>query len=228
MQHNQSQGRPTILLVPIQSFNAYRENPRLVLDRARPCPRCLRELSRHDSYLRWVFLKGERFRIPVFRLRCRPCHLTVSLLPDLLVPYHRYAAEVMEEALDHHLTTGRSCRETAIAVAQPELPQDQSRTDALLSVSLKPSHQRVHAWTTRLHAMALAHAVAWLAWLLILKPETDLLHHLALPHASSAALLVHMVAALSEGGGWMAPLNRFVLHVGGQVPWRAPPLPQST
>lgn len=81
-----------ILPVPTESFNSYRDNPCQVLQVERRCPECkTRSLSRHGSYARWVYFLQERQQIQVFRLRCRPCRLTVSLLPEFLLPNVRYA-----------------------------------------------------------------------------------------------------------------------------------------
>lgn len=224
----------TILLVPTPSLNSYRANPYQALVSDHSCPRCRRRLSRHGSACRWVYQPDGRFQIIVFRLRCRPCRLTATLLPEGLIPYHRYAADVVGAAVTRSLSPGGSCRRVAVSLSAPLLPADQSITDALLSVSLKPSYQRIHAWVTRIKALAPTYTIALSAWVLRLKPESDLLPHLAvpletmLPSLRPVALLVHLLAVIGTPGDWLPILNRFVLSILGQIPWRPPPLPQSS
>lgn len=225
----------TILLVPIPSFNAYRSDPRSVLDSEWRCPCChTRHLTCHGSSLRWVYTVTERFQIIVFRLRCRPCRLTVTLLPETLIPYHRYAAETVEAAITRSLALDGSCRQVAVTLSDPSLPADQSITDALLSLSLRPSYQRIHAWGRRIISLAPTYTVALSAWVLRLRPASDLLPNLALPlHAVPPArkpivLLLHLLAVIAPHAAWVPTLNRFVLRIAGQIPWRAPPLPQSS
>jgi hypothetical protein len=206
-----------------------------VLASERHCPRCqTRRLTCHGSSLRWVYTVAERFQIIVFRLRCRPCRLTATLLPETLIPYHRYAADVVEIAVTRSLAPDGSCRQVAVSLSAPDLPADQSVTDALLSVSLRPSYQRIHAWTRRITALAQSYTTALAAWVLRLRPESDLLPNLAVPlHAvpparKAVALLVHLLAVIAPHAAWVPTLNRFVLHITGQIPWRAPPLPRSS
>ncbi|MBC7543299.1 MAG: hypothetical protein H7338_11265 [Candidatus Sericytochromatia bacterium] len=201
------------------------------------CPKCHdRPLTRHSSGLRWVYTIAERFQIVVFRLRCRPCRLTATLLPETLVPYHRYAAVIIEAAVTRSLTAGSSCRRVAIALVAPDLPADQNQTDALLSVSLKPSYQRIHAWLDRITDLAPDYTTALVTWVLRLKPESPLLPHLSVPldavppALKPVALLVHLLAVVGESADWLPTLNRFVLRIAGMIPWRRPPpgLPQSS
>jgi hypothetical protein len=205
-----------------------------VLDSERRCPHCQRRLTQHDSAFRWVYTPAERFQIVVFRLRCRPCRLTATLLPETLIPYHRYAADVVETAVTHSLAADGSCRRVAITLSAPALPVDQSITDALLSVSLKPSYQRIHAWIRRITDLAPPYTIALSAWALRLQPASDLPAQLSVsldalpPKRKSVALLVHLLAVIAPKSAWLPTLNRFVLRITGRIPWRAPPLPQSS
>lgn len=224
----------TILLVPVTNLNSYRANPHQALETDHCCPHCRRRLTRHDSSLRWVYRPNERFQIVVFRLRCRSCRLTATLLPEGLIPYHRYAADIVEAAVTSRLAADGSCRRVAVMLCAPALPADQSFTDALLSVSLRPSYQRIHAWTRRISALAPSYTTALSAWALRLRPESDLLPNLAVPlHGvpparRSVALLVHLLAVITPKAPWVPTLNRFVLRIAGRIPWRAPPLPRSS
>lgn len=201
-----------------------------------PCPACPdRRLTRHSSALRWVYTITERFQIVVFRLRCRPCRLTGTLLPEGLIPYHRYAADIVEATTTAVVTTPSSCRSVAVAVAGITLPDDQSPTDALLSVSLTPSYQRVHAWTRRLNDLAPGYAKGLLAWTMRLAPDANMMHHLGVPQSQipkpalrAAFLLIQLTFTLTKANQWIPTLNRFVLRVVHAIPWRAPPSPHLT
>ncbi len=228
---NKKPGPVTILPVPISSLNAYRANPLQAFESGHSCPHCQRQLARHDSALRWVYRPDERFQILVCRLRCRPCRLTPTLLPEGLIPYHCYAANVVEAAVTHSLVADGSCRQVALSLSAVRLPADQSVTDALLSVSLKPSYQRIHAWISRITTLAPTYAIALSAWVLRLQPESDLPAHLAVsldavPLARRpVALLVHLLAVIAPHRAWLPTLSRFVLRIVGQIPWRPPPQP---
>jgi len=208
-----------------------------VLVAERRCPLCQdRRLTSHSSSLRWVYTPAERFQIVVFRLRCRPCRLTATLLPETLVPYYRYAAVIIKAAVISSLPVGGSCRRVAVSLSQPQLPADQSITDALLSVSLKPSYQRIHAWLSRITDLAPDYTTALVTWALRLQPESPLLPHLSVsldavrPLLKPVALLAHLLEVVGESADWLPTLNRFVLYIVGQIPWRRPPpsLPQSS
>jgi hypothetical protein len=147
-----------ILSFTVHSLQSYIENPSVVLDTLRQCPSCkIRSLSRHGAYSRRVYTSEKPERITIYRLRCRPCGLTVSLLPDVLRPYGRYALELIESALDAVLE-GASCRAAAVAVAisNAQLLPDASVTDALIWLRTKPNYQRIHAWLGRLTRTAAA------------------------------------------------------------------------
>lgn len=237
-----------ILLVSALSFKAYRENPRQQVAGERPCPRCeVRVLTQHDSYLRWVYFDGERYQIPLFRLRCRPCLLTCTLLPDFLIPYFRYSAAIVGDAVGAYFSTSLSYRSVAVATSGTTLPPGISVTDALLSIATRPSYQRVFAWVARLGHLGESYAAALLAWCLRARGDHDALHALAADvepvrtkgvtaekqNQLRSAVITRLIASrLPVDGldhpGWIAVLGRFVARILGQIPWRAPPLPHSS
>jgi hypothetical protein len=123
-----------ILLVSIPCFNSYRENPSQILLEERVCPVCtIRRLARHSAYLRWVFELTECWQIQLFRLRCRPCHVTFTLLPDLLIPYRRYLAPIVEKAVGDYVSTGASCRGLAVALSGTVVPVGEKSLEPYLA-----------------------------------------------------------------------------------------------
>lgn len=63
------------------------------------CEDCGRHLHKHGRYYRAVTTKREVIRIPIYRQYCPDCGKTLSLLPDFLVPWARYATWVREAAM---------------------------------------------------------------------------------------------------------------------------------
>lgn len=114
-------------------------------------------------------------------MQCSACSVTITLLPDFLVPGFRYVAEVIQQALTGYLTTDASCRDLAIKIAGGVLQDMDSVTDALLFVQLKPSYQRIHAWVKHFAERAASLAQDLTTWLLRLRPDSHLMHLLATP-----------------------------------------------
>lgn len=238
-----------ILSIPVESFNAYRDDPRQVLEPRRRCPRCeTRGLSHHGHYGRWVYYPSERVRISLFRLRCRPCGLTLTLLPDCLVPYGRYALSIIETALGAYLDTPKSYRAVALAITGVEVGTDVSATDALLWTRLTPAFQRIHAWIDRLCSTASRDVQEITAWLLRRVPTTlaaDLLtvpsttlsakspHPLKRKAIEAARLVPRLFTLVPQldplHRGWGRAWSRFASSVLHRCPWRGPPArePQS-
>lgn len=169
-----------ILPVFVPDLKSYRDSPSNFLDRSQLCPSCgASGLESHGSRLRWIFTATERLQIPVFRLRCARCGTTVTLLPDLVLPRIRYCADIVQEAVTAYLTTADSYRRIAVRLAGVALPDDQSATDALLTLHPRPSYQRIHAWIQRLAEQAARLSQDLTTWLLRLRPDSHLLHLLA-------------------------------------------------
>ena len=234
-----------IILVPGLTFKAYLENPSVILLENGLCPRCaIRPLTKHDAYLRWVYTFEARVQIQLFRRRCRPCRLTVTLLPDFLIPYFRYLGEIVASAVESYLSTALSYRRVAVSMSSVVLPLGMSVTDALLSIPTQPSYQRVFAWVERLCCLGQSYASSVLAWILRLSPDPPVRHALADQNDQTltkairepkqkglrcAAILRRIASLIStiepSQDAWLPLLNRFVSRILGQIPWRAPPLP---
>lgn len=237
-----------IILVSISSIKAYRENPRQVLSEVRTCPHCLTcRLTRHSKYLRWVIAGHDKFQITLFRLRCRPCNLTFTLLPDFLIPYFRYLGEIIAETTGTYLSEKRSYRGIAADKAGLCPLPGTSITDELVSTPTFPSYQRIFAWVKRLGQLGESYGSSLLSWLLRNQANHEVFHDLAadtrvaeskglspekrqqLRNAALTRLLACRVALDSTPrSSWIVVLARFVSRILGRIPWRAPPLPQST
>lgn len=63
------------------------------------CDDCGRLLHKHGRYWRGVVTKHEVILIPIYRWYCPACNKTISLLPEFLIPWARYATWVREAAL---------------------------------------------------------------------------------------------------------------------------------
>lgn len=242
--------RPTVILAfHTESLKSYLENPYLVLEIERPCPVCMtRSLSRHGHVERWAYEAGEvRHLLRVFRMRCRPCGLTVTLLPDFLLPFTRYVATVVEAAATLYLTGAGSCRAVALAITgtavSDEVLRLSSLTDAVEDLALKPSFQRIHAWVARLAEQAVTDVQAAAAWATTRVPTSTVVDHQTVPldppavgptrnaakraGLDAARMLVRIFAAVPELNpartGWLAAWLRFVAVVRRRTPWRGPP-----
>lgn len=225
-----------ILLVPTDSFNSYRDNPRQVLQIERTCPGCkIRSLSRHGSYSRWVYFLQEREQVPVFRLRCRPCRLTVTLLPEFLLPHTRYALGIVEAAIDAYLG-GTSCRDAAVVLSGVDLPSGPSVTDALTWLKVKPSYQRVHAWIAAVTTTSATGVQAAAAWLVRHKPDALSVDVLTTPgelgpshdkRITGLRLLVRLFSTDMDLNprrvGWFTAWHRFATLILPRLSNRPPP-----
>ena len=236
-----------ILPVHVPSFQSYFENPRLVLENAYVCPCCMtRSLSRHGGVWRWVYFVDFRERVRIFRLRCRPCGITATLLPDFLVPHRRYAAPVVEAGKGMYLDGAGSCREVAMAITGKTVPEalaPASRTDAIEMLDLKPGYQRIHAWVSALATTAVADVQAAVAWVTTRVPTSLVVDAQTAPldppstgrtrdagkraGLDASRVLVRIFSCVPElnpaGTGWLAASQRFAAVVLKRGPWIGPP-----
>ena len=233
-----------ILTAFVDSFKSYVENPIQVIQVDRPCPRCeTRLLTRHGSVLRWVYdIGGVRDQITVFRLRCRPCSLTATLLPSFLLPGIRYVLAIVQDAVNAYLDGVGSYRTVAIMVTGVVLPAEQSVSDELMWISLKPAYQRVDAWVAGVTGLAVESVRDTAAWLVRLVPTSSIIDHLAVPFeplatgTSAPAKRAELVAARvlrdifthvrelnPRRLGWIGAWLRCLEAIFGRTPWRGPP-----
>jgi len=95
-------------------------------DRNRPdhCPRCLarHRLTAHGFYSRALVDTQFDGSIRVRRYLCRSCKRTVSLLPELALPYLRFSVSVISLFLVARLLDGRTLQASGAAAAQPAMP----------------------------------------------------------------------------------------------------------
>ena len=69
------------------------------------CPVCMEELSYRDSCKRILLQEGhERHVCIIRRMKCTKCGILHRELPDFLVPYKHYTAEVISCVLDGQVT----------------------------------------------------------------------------------------------------------------------------
>jgi len=69
------------------------------------CPVCGKPLAYRDSCLRILKKEGgERLRYLINRLKCTHCQMLHRELPDCMVPYKHYSAEVISGVLDGFVT----------------------------------------------------------------------------------------------------------------------------
>lgn len=72
----------------------------MIIKGAVQCPNCGGELTLHNCYARHLIEEtGERHDGWVAQCRCPNCNTYPSLIPDFLMPYKHYIAEVIEATL---------------------------------------------------------------------------------------------------------------------------------
>jgi hypothetical protein len=95
-------------------------------NRCRPaaCPQCESEqpLVCHGFYRRTVVDVDSDWVIRVRRYLCSKCRRTVSLLPDLVLPYMRFATEVIAVFLTARLWRGETLKTAAETAGQTGMP----------------------------------------------------------------------------------------------------------
>jgi Domain of unknown function (DUF6431) len=110
------------------------------------CEDCGRLLHKHGRYWRGFATKKEVTRIPVYRQYCPVCRITISILPDFLVPWARYTTWVRESAMTRK-HKGFSWRQTAESTTTPPV---------------RYSRRTLKRWWAR-HLQRVADAALWLA-----------------------------------------------------------------
>ncbi|MEW5933111.1 MAG: DUF6431 domain-containing protein [Bacillota bacterium] len=131
-------------------------SPRVLMN----CPECGRRMWEHGSFCRWANTRTERFLIPIYRLLCPDCRLTMSLLPPFLYPHAQFLTPVREAAIRLHLGRGLPLTQVAQMVATPEVGCVTART--------------VARWVRRAQQVAREVSAAVAARLLELSPGLDL------------------------------------------------------
>ncbi len=114
------------------------------------CEACGRSLHKHGRYYRSVTTKHNLYRIPIYRLYCPDCGKTISLLPDFLVPWARFATWVREAAITRKFQ-GLSYRQARKTTTTP---------------ALRYSHSTMKRWWKR-HIRIASSVALWVAGQLI-------------------------------------------------------------
>ena len=95
-------------------------------DRYRPdhCPQCEahRPLTAHGFYSRTLVDAAFDGSIPVRRYLCRCCKRTVSLLPEVALPYLRFSIALIARFLIARLLGGSTLNAAAVAAMLPGMP----------------------------------------------------------------------------------------------------------
>lgn len=65
------------------------------------CEGCL---NWHSTYWRHVITLSGKYKIPIRRVRCKECGRTFPLLPDFILKYRRYGADVILLAVEKQKT----------------------------------------------------------------------------------------------------------------------------
>ncbi len=92
------------------------------------CPSCsCLRLHGHDHYKRWAVTRSSLHRIPIHRWHCPRCQKTVSVLPDLLVPYGRFVNNLRERAV-RLVVKGEALAAVPLKVSSPAVSVVSART----------------------------------------------------------------------------------------------------
>ena len=83
--------------VLVTAYEAYWQDPAAPW---RPCPQCARRRAWHSTRPRWVhWTPGQRARLGLRRLRCRPCHTVETVFPPWLLPYEELPVASLDPLL---------------------------------------------------------------------------------------------------------------------------------
>ena len=78
------------------------------------CPNCqcfgAGYVKRHGFYWRNAITEEQEYRVPICRFRCNACRVTISILPDFLVPYFQHVLKTVlgcvQERLEGRVHSG--------------------------------------------------------------------------------------------------------------------------
>jgi hypothetical protein len=133
------------MIIPVNGVDtlADYERRREYLDKnIRPvfCPACRKEKSfwRHGKYERKVFIGAENVAVHINRFKCGNCAIVVSCIFSFMVPYVRYASNVVSKAIQNFSEVETSYVEQASEV-----------TDLGEDAVAKPSPTQIFRWVDR-------------------------------------------------------------------------------
>lgn len=129
------------------------------------CDACGRTMHKHGRYFRSVTTTREIITIPIYRWVCPLCRITISLLPDFLIPWARFATYIRES--------------TVAKILRGESYGGIARSITALSVRV--SRCTVRRWWKR-HIQRASALSLWLSGQLLFSGHTeDLLQHYPSP-----------------------------------------------
>ena len=144
-------------------------------DRYRPdhCPQCQAQqaLIGHGFYVRTLVNCGWDGAIRIRRYLCRLCKRTVSLLPQLALPWLRFSVTVISLVLFAHLLQGLTLAAAAVAAQQPGMPYERGqfwirrfrRQAPRLSLALAPLAAPAAAPDLVTRALHMLQSIGWIA-----------------------------------------------------------------
>ena len=143
-------------------------------DRSRPagCPLCgaKKALIAHGFYRRTLVAEGFDGWIRVRRYLCRLCQRTVSLLPEFVLPYVRFAISLIGRYLEARLLEAQTLGQAAGQAGQEQMPYQRgqgwvarfSRQARLLSASLVALTRPVAAPEVVSRALRMLQSAGWI------------------------------------------------------------------
>ncbi|WP_344910758.1 hypothetical protein [Amphibacillus indicireducens] len=91
--------------IEIEEYNARgKKNCFPIFERCPGCD-CISQgnLHRNGFYFRYGLKEDKEFYIPICRLRCLSCKVSISILPSFLIPYFQHTLHTMLDRLDQAL-----------------------------------------------------------------------------------------------------------------------------
>jgi transposase-like protein len=144
-------------------------------NRYRPdhCPQCQAQqpLIGHGFYVRTLVDCGFDGAIRVRRYLCRLCQRTVSLLPELALPWLRFSVTVISLFLVAYLLQGLTLAAAAVAAQQRAMPYQRGqfwirrfrKQAATLSLALAPLAAPAAAPNLVTRALHMLQSIGWIA-----------------------------------------------------------------
>lgn len=134
------------------------------------CDTCGQTMHKHGRYARSVTTKQETLTIPIYRWLCPSCRTTVSLLPDFLIPWARFATYIRESSVARKLRG-----DSYGSIAQ-----------AITALNVRVSRCTIKRWWNR-HLRNASDLALWLAGQLLSSGHMeDLLQHYPNPISANS------------------------------------------
>lgn len=91
-----------------------------------PCPNCKSKLHKHGHFERNIITKSESYRKKIYRWKCSGCSVTISVLPDFVLPYRVHSTLIYEHFWQSIFIQHLSFRQVNPIITSPktgELPR---------------------------------------------------------------------------------------------------------